>query len=109
MKELKTKLEVFSMGQLQNFKTLAKILLKENVSLEQYIEFIEKELVISKKNVKRALKKCPGCSRIMRLFPVNTSRADQTGDDSNSVWFCKHCLLENFNKETIQEIIKRRS
>lgn len=103
--KLESNLKIFNLSQLQDFKTVTKILIKLNISLQQYIEFVETKIdniVISRP----VIRKCSNCGQILRLMPVNFSKSTQTGDNSKSVWFCPNCLLEKYSPKTVQEIMR---
>lgn len=120
---IKKILDVFSFGKLQDTVTILTILEKNNITISEFIDFIEGEkmekakldlekIELEKKERhswnKFALK-CPECKEPMGLFPINTELGDQTGDDSQSVWICPNndCMETIYNKQTIQEILKK--
>lgn len=105
IEKLEENLTMFNLAQLQDFRTVARILVRLNLSLEQYIKFVESKIdtvVISRP----VIRKCPNCSHILGLFPVNISKATQTGDGSKSVWICSKCHYEQFNFKSIRDLIK---
>lgn len=53
--------------------------------------------------------KCPNCASPMNLFPVNTGPADQTGDDSKSVWRCLKpaCFYDQYNKFSLSDYVRK--
>ena len=103
MKILEDNLKVFSLGQQQDFKTIAKVLINLGITLEQYIYYVEEQIdtVIKSRAPKLVIKNCPDCKSRMLLFPVNISKTTITGDDSKSVWMCtnKKCMNTIYNKE----------
>ena len=95
MKSLEEGLKVFSPGQLQNFKTIAKLLIRLNISLKQYVNYINQKNITIKAKIHKS-RKCPICSMIMNRFPVNTNPGNQTGDNSTCVWICPRCWYDEF-------------
>lgn len=70
------------------------------------------EWVKEQKEKKRAVEEnfipryfCSDCRTPMRLLLVNTNKANQTGDDSKSVWVCMNpnCLYTEYSTKTIKE------
>lgn len=120
MKILEDKLNVFSLGQLQDFKTISKVLINLDISLPQFIQYVEDiidTVVISKPPRPRIShktppktphKQCPECSAYMIPFPVNVSPSTQVDKQYNSVWMCsnKTCMETIYTPDTIHDIIK---
>ena len=62
-----------------------------------------------KKNARQELEgkpRCPECTALLSLLPVNDSPSTQTNDDSKCVWLCRACLYERFSTNTIEEELK---
>ena len=107
----------FTFGQLQDIITLLDHLEKNNVSVEEFTEYVENEKIervkkqkIFEKEQKKSIEewqkialKCPECNTIMGLYPVNTHTGDQTGDESKSMWQCPKCWHDEYSTKTIQE------
>lgn len=111
----------FNFGQLQDIATLVNHLKKNNVSVEDFMEFIKKEKAERVKNeklyrekiegVKQLWKKnalkCPECKTVMNLYPVNTGPADQVEKNLQSMWDCPKCHHQIFNRAPTKDIIER--
>lgn len=103
----------FTFGQLQDISTLLKGFERDNISIEDFIEYIEdqkkqriKSIELQKESQKewekRALK-CPECKTVMRLYPVNTNPKDRVGNDLRSQWLCPKCWYNEFSTKTTRD------
>lgn len=117
IKNFEKKMSVFGFKQHQEFLTYYKLLCKSGMSIQDVMDYIEerKRIFEEESNVlKNKLKrweqiapKCLVCQTTMQLYPVNTSKIDQTGDDSKSQWFCPKCWHEEYNMESVGEILEK--
>lgn len=66
-------------------------------------EELRKKIEKSKQEWESKMLKCPQCSALMQLLPLNDSPATQTGDGSHSMWLCRRCFYEQFSDKTVSE------
>jgi len=100
----------FSFKQHQDVLTYLLHLETKGWTLEDAQSWIEaKRLKLQTKQTSWASFQCPICQASMQLLSVNVSPATQTNDDSKSVWLCanKECMHTIYNKESLQEILKK--
>lgn len=105
MKNIEELLQPFSFGQLQDMSTLLQSLENYGISTGDFREYVRQEK-FKKTGINRNILKCPNCQSLINLYPVNTTPANQTGDNSKSVWVCLKCHFEKFNTESLQEVIR---
>jgi len=110
----------FSFGQLQDIATLLRHLERNNVSVGDYLEYIEQIKIEQAKNKKfnkerftklkelwnKNALKCPECSTVMNLYPVNTNPRDQVEGNFSSQWLCPKCQYEWFSNRNIKSWMK---
>jgi len=107
---MKKILEAYGFGKLQDLLTLERQLARRGISFADLRGFVEGEIRRLEEEKKQRVgfqKSCPACNGPMVLFPVNTTRRNQTGDESTAVWTCARCGEEIWETDTIAEIHKR--
>ena len=101
--KIKTNLTVFGNGLLQDALTLSIVMNANGITfqdIKDYLDLQRQEILIREKIFR---KECPECGGTMQLAPVNTTKGDQTGEGSKSVWTCESCLHQVYNRYSIQE------
>jgi len=96
---------VFNFAQHQDFLTYFNLLQKFNWTFNDVKKYIQTKNKNSKRQVKNILS-CPNCQTPMILYPVNTTPATQTGDNSKSVWTCPKCNEDRYSTKSIQDWVK---
>lgn len=104
--EIDKQLEVFGLGRLQDFKTIAKTLIKLSISLEEYVQHMEQKINVFTETKTNKIK-CPKCSNTMNLYPVNTGPRDRVGDNLKSQWLCPKCYYTQFSERDIKSWLKQ--
>ena len=117
VREFEKATQAYGFGFQQNVMQYLKLLEQKGYTIadaERYIpakrKLIDKEAEAFAEIQKLMERKCPECSGLMLLLPVNITPETQTGDpDDKSVWLCQNdkCMDTIYNKETIEEIIKK--
>lgn len=93
----------------QNFVTYLLTLEQKGLTIadaKNYVKLKSEEIQKRKNHAGEPITRNCICKALMLLLPVNTIPANQTGDDSKSVWICqnRNCLKAIYNKETIEEL-----
>lgn len=118
-------LEGYSIANLQNFKTLAKHLMKAGLDQEDWIEIVDKEIkerlelrgllreqaqkdfYALNQEFNKKTKKCPVCGWGLSLMSVNTNRRNQVGENFKSLWYCQKCNEhEEYSKLSVEDHLK---
>ena len=117
--KFKIAMGAFSDGFIQDVLTFLITLKHKGYTLddvESYREFKKASDLAEEEKVKAFIAKkgptkdCPECPAIMLALQVNTGPGNQTGDPSeHTVWLCqnKDCMHTIYNKESIDEILRR--
>ena len=76
---------------------------KQKVMMERY----DKKIKPSREALNAALPKCPNCSRLLYIYPINAEKGKGNIHGYKSVWQCidKECVYEEYSKETAFNII----
>ena len=111
-------MSVFGFKHHQDFLTYFDLLEKKGWSVEDVKKYVEAKKEKLDKDRRQAIRnqeaynkkmlKCPKCSTVMFIRPVNIDAKTQTGDPKDkSVWMCpnEECLHTIYNEKTAQEII----
>jgi len=107
----------FTFGQLQDIASFMQNLHNSNISMIEFIKYIEQEkkkiAVMGKINQAQRIKskglwdknalKCPVCGSAMNLYPVNSSKGDKIGGVYKSQWQCPECYHDIFSNKQIRE------
>ena len=70
----------------------------------------EEKTVMAEMRENNVTADCPDCPALMFAYPVNTEPGNQTDDPTDmSVWVCQNqeCMHTIYNKETVDEIIRK--
>lgn len=97
----------FSFSKLQNLLAMLDTIEQAGGTIEDVREFVKaKREGMDKKNtvLKYAFLRHCECGKAMQFGPCNTSKRDQTGDDSTFVWTCQ-CGEQVFTNKPMRTII----
>lgn len=112
LEKFKNDMAVFSFKQHQDVLTYLHQLEISGWSISDAKEWVEDSKKKKTTNVvtQKISFKCPNCQSPMRLLSVNTNSANQTDDNSKSVWFCTNrtCMNTIYNTESVEEITSKR-
>ena len=99
--EIEKLLQVYSFKQLQETKTVLLLLTKNDITNEEYLEYIyQKQQELTKANSSPPImltKTCPDCSEEMNLHP---------GDDNDSQWVCAYCRYSQYDTRSVAQVWK---
>lgn len=115
-------LQAFRFGVLQDCKNIMLKLKRENISLDEFVEWIEEESKVVEEtrqvsneydapveNPRKLLRRrCPDCGNYLVIKPVNhsSSTAIEDAPELKSVWICKRCKFDEFSDKPIHEEIE---
>lgn len=118
IKKFEENMAVFSFKQHQDFMTYLSHLETNGWTIEDAKKYIEekkrkldedrRQTIRNQRIYESKMLKCPKCSTVMFLRPVNTDNKTQTGDPKDkSVWMCPNekCLHTIYNEKAVQEIV----
>ena len=109
MKNFEDNMNAFVFSEHQAFVTYLLTLEQKGLSIEDAKSYVKEKAERMAKRTGQLpepiIKDCD-CGAKMLLLSVNTTTANQTGDDSKSVWVCQNrsCLQTIYNKETVMEL-----
>lgn len=92
-------------GLLQDCRTLKTILDENEVSWEEFVSWLDKELTQPTKPT--YIHNCPKCKRPMTPHEVNSNRSNRVGGIYRSMWFCLTCGHDEYSILTLSGLIEK--
>ncbi|SPD72560.1 hypothetical protein PITCH_A140040 [uncultured Desulfobacterium sp.] len=105
-------LAAFSLGQMQDFITMHRIMVENNISIERLEDLISKKKAALKDEARNQaeMPRCPECGDKLAIQPIRLPRGPRNIHGWKSLWHCtgENCLYEAYSHLTVNQEIQRR-
>jgi hypothetical protein len=114
MKPIEKILAAFSLGQMQDFMTMHKVMREHDISVESLESYINDKManIAEIHRIRQNMPDCPACGGKLGLQAITTPQGRANVNGYRSVWYCQadDCNYEEYSMDDVRAaLIKRRA